>query len=264
MVVDGKNSKLSRHAKDLSAWAWVAVSAAFTVFSLGRLIVGSKPGPTAIFVVFSLVSLWMSVATYRARRRLETHLGRAQSVTLPGHVPLRVRRGRFYVMGVGAVAFTVLALAYGRLISPFFPYLVAPIGFAGVLLLLGVLPRNTPTAFMLDENGITLFERRHQWDIRWGEVRRVFPMLVQENTAVGIDFELPGVLNRAHAVHPDFARSLRIRFEKVQRWNGADLVLMAFAFGFDAGLLVQALQRYAQNPEARAELRMPRLEATTQ
>ncbi|MFN0062733.1 MAG: hypothetical protein ACKVPX_09470 [Myxococcaceae bacterium] len=251
------------NAKNLSAWAWIVISAFFTAVSLAMVVVGRKPGPTAILVVFALTSLWISIATFRSRRRLEAHFATDQRVTLPGHVPIQMRRGRFRAIAAGCVGFSVLSFVYGWAISPLFPIVVAPIGIAGVLLLLGIMPFNTPRAFALDEAGVTFVETRGSWIIRWEEIHRVFALVIQENAAVGIDFELPAVLNRVHASDAAFARVLAKRFEKTQTWNGAHVVLMAFAFGVEAGLLVQALTRYAQNAEARAELRAPRLAPET-
>lgn len=213
-----------------------------------------------IFVA-AFFGLCAAVAALTIRRKLRDRNFAGDLVRLPGGVDITidVRRMMFLAAAILVIGLLLVFVVERPPIHVFAIgiFLVA----VGLVLLVGhlltLLPRRT---LRFDPDGITFGYGKYKALVDWTNISQVTAGSYADNPIVLL--ELTDV--RLVSIEPEASRR---KFHKQVAQNrtyfGADLSIVASTFGVDGIPLAAAILRYANNPEARAELipAVPRLQA---
>lgn len=241
-------------------WLLLAVSVAFVVVSLVLLVAGGHgTAPLATFAFFGMCSV-VAIHSVRAKLRMHTlRNDRSATLFVTGGAPLVASRARAIGLSLGIAALGAFLTITGESIGAEFvvvSVLMAGLGAAMlVAFALGMGQRPTltftPEGLRFDGDTITYLAPWDAIDVRL--------LTVQDQPFVGLWLRDPArVVSTAQVRVADTVTErakLSQRIEKSLRWNGLHLTLSAPAYGVETLPLMRAMQRYIDQPEARAELR---------
>lgn len=185
-------------------------------------------------------------------RRLRQRRDTAISVRVVGGVAIRPSRGRLAAWGVLTLSAGVGLAILGESFP--FPFRAASwaIAASGALVLAGVAARRLPVGFLqFDPAGLSLGRRHWTITLPWDQVERVAAGEVNDNAAALLWVR---DLAAVAVTPPEKQRqAVRAMLSSVE-WTGAPVVVLTGAYGLSLPHLVAALERYASEPAARAEL----------
>ncbi|MFN7975413.1 MAG: hypothetical protein U0166_24270 [Acidobacteriota bacterium] len=238
-------------------WLLVGVSGAFVAAGILILVTGKDVrGAVATIAFFGTC---LGIAIWGVRQRLAG--GRnatASSVSVAGSVPIRMKRGRLALMGLGLVALSTILLWAHINPSPVYLGAIVLMGIAGLaVLILVAAGRGRDDYLVFEPGGLRIGRPQWQVLVPWDSLKDVSLGEIQRNPVVLILLADPdAVAATALGSDPERARkALQKRFEQDAVWTGAHLALHPFRYGLDAALLAKALARYASDPGSRVELR---------
>ncbi len=229
-------------------WLLLGISLAFV--GMGAAIVRTDRNvgiiTLALFGLGACVFASIIVRKWRYRRSPPLQ------VSLVGGVPIRPLRSRLLLLALGLGGFSGVILVFGRSYGLLFWSMGWLIGGCSAWLLLRLATGRLPEGYIqFDPLGVTI--ARHQWAcvVPWDAVSRLETAEWHDNPVLLIFLRDPAAVQ---AKPPQCqARCLRAMASNM-RWIGAPLVIMTSQYGLDLPWLVQALERYRVEPEARIEL----------
>lgn len=231
-------------------WVLLAISAVFCL--AGLLMMRSNWRLAVMTLTFCGGCGAVAISILLRKRREQCFAESVGEVRIVGGVDLHPSRGRGYGLGIGLLA-GGLVLA---LVDPSAPWLLracgAFIALVGLFVIFRVATgRHARYSLRFEPEGLVFGHRRYQVQVPWDAVATVAVFEFADNAFVGLGLHEPERL----AVTP---AEEALRFAKdvqhTRRSFGFELTLMTAHFGFDAPPLAAALQRYASDPDARAEL----------
>lgn len=229
-------------------WLLALIGLAFTLAGLFILTRDTRTGITTLVVFGPCFGL----AAHRIVRKLRGQRQIVQSASVAGGVPIRFSRTRYTLMGLGMLAGGIvlaLFLPEKNLVMLGCAWFVATTGAVLLVgLATGLLAKAT---IQFDPPGITFGFRQGKAIVPWSAIIGISRGEIHNNPTVFI-----GVNRAAVTAEPSaYLGTVHKKMASSQSWLGADFVIMTSTYGLDAVVLCAALERYASDPDARAELR---------
>jgi len=208
------------------------------------------------FGACAAVALWRIIEL----RRLKKHLQTCPTVSVRGGVAISNRSPLLYgpVAGAAGIGLALFLLTDGSLMFKGVALAMGLLGCAGLLLLLLGVGRQT-LRFLPE--GLERVKSHNRVLVAWDNISELSLLTVHDNTAIGLRFVTlePALASVTGTAQPRDGgrRRLAREFAVNQAWYGCQLVIFPAQFGLDAAYLLQALERYARDPQARADLSVP-------
>ncbi len=232
---------------DLDAWAVTVIGLSFVTLSL--FILPRNPRLALLTLLFFGACAAMGWTTLRRRRNYRDPRRPRQRIV--GGVRYRTSRARLTALFGGGAAFCGALAVLGE---PFPPWLVGVLwllaGAGGILTLGGVFGWLPETYLELRDRGLVVGSRGATVTVPWDSISGVAAAEIHDNPVLLVRI---ADLETLH-IAPTTARERTFtRLRSNERWVGAPLMLMTSHLGLDLPSLVEAVTRYAREPEARVE-----------
>jgi len=237
----------------LSDWALLAIAVAFVVSGAIILPHDRDVGIVTLAFFGPCAALFTAIILRKLRyRRL-----RAEKAEIVGGVPIRQSRALLLAYSATLTIMGILLVLFGRSYGILFWTIAWMIALIGCALLLVVLFGRLASDYVqFDPEGITFGRRRFLFTVPWDGIAQVSSGSWHDNPAV---FMWLRDLDGVH-VRPVESRDRAFKqFASNMAWAGAPVVLFPSQYGIDLPLLMIALERYLNEPSARAELARRRL-----
>ncbi|MCB9659917.1 MAG: hypothetical protein R3B40_13305 [Polyangiales bacterium] len=242
-------------AKD---WLLLGVCLMATVGSVaGRAYRSEDDGLLAVGAFFGACTVVAIKILVDRRRAHQTRLRAPGASAMPGQVPIVPNRRRVVGVALGIAALGAFMAVTGASVGRAFvimSVLLATLGLA--LLVASALGRGAPT-LTFTPLGLRVENRVLTFLVPWDEVYiRLY--VLREQDFIALTLKRPEETARnADVRRGDAARErakLDLRFRRTRKWAGDDFHIAPAAYDVDMETMLRALQRYATDPAARAEL----------
>jgi len=247
-------------ASALQGWLVLLISLGFVGVSLWLVIIGrGGTGPIATMTFFgacAAVAVWMISSR---RRILRQGADPSLEVSVRGGVPIPVDRRRMVAISAGLIIFgLVLAATGGPIGDDFVTVSLLIAGFGGLVGVLLAFGWRRGIALVFTPAGLRFQTPALAYLAAWGSIEEVSLRSMNSTPVIFLRISDPAALADAAEVRrgdPVRARAkLARRLEQSRGWFGGDLMIAPSNYGLDAIVLLRALERYADDPTARAEL----------
>jgi hypothetical protein len=244
----------NRHARPSAReWLRLAIGIAFVLCGL-FLLPSNRAAGIVTLGVFGSSVLVFAIPICRKLRSRRPH---ARQVEIAGGVSIRPSRVVLAVAGAWLAGLGTMVAVFGGSYSIIMGACGVCIALPGFYLLFALTIGWLPNRYLrFDPAGITFGYRRWSYMVEWDNIAQVAAGEYSSNPIVGIHLQHPDLV----AIQPPQHREqVYKRFAQNAMSCGAPIMLNPFQYQMDIHLLIQALERYIENPSARAELSRRRL-----
>lgn len=203
-----------------------------------------------------------AVCAFSIARKLRSRHLHVTKVQITGGVRIRPSRTMTFGLSGALLGLGLIMLVFGRGFGPVYSVLGGFIALVGAALFAGVVAGKLPPGYMrFDPGGITIGQLGSAFTVGWTNIASVAVGTVNDNPALMLTLhDVDAVI----AEPPQAKPRVLAKLESNIRWHGAPVVLLTMFYAIDVEVLRLAIERYARERDARAELaRSPRIEADT-
>jgi hypothetical protein len=231
----------------IGEWFLLAISVCFTVLPLFLMRTDFRESMVMLAMFGS--ALLVNIHIIRRKFRLKKLTG--ISVKVVGGITIRPSRTRLTQLSLGLMVVGNVFVLYGKQNDMVFQTIAWLMVAAGAAAFIGMLMGLLPAGSMrFKPTGLVFGRRAGEMLIPWDAIRHMSVGHVHSNQAVFLWLDDEAVTASPATYLPKAQKEIA----SCRDWLGADFVVMSSIYGIDAPVLLATLERYAHQPECRAEL----------